>query len=140
MRRHHNLPSANPTDHTSCIVRQYTMYGWPQPWPAGSCHPREHTMFARVAHVQAKPEKIGEVVALYTSSVMPVLQQLHGFKGTYLLTDPDTGKGMSITLWETEADRLASDSEAALHGPIVQVMPLLAAPPVVLGFDAIEVV
>ncbi|NHZ93652.1 hypothetical protein F2P45_32330 [Massilia sp. CCM 8733] len=96
-------------------------------------------MFARVTHIQAKPEKLGEVVALYTDSVLPVLQQLHGFKGTFLLTDPDTGKGMSITLWETQADRQAGDSDAALHGPIVEVMPLLAAPPLVQGYDAISV-
>ncbi|CUI07272.1 hypothetical protein [Massilia antarctica] len=95
-------------------------------------------MFARVTHVQAKPEKMGEVVALYTESVLPVLQQLQGFKATFLLTDPASGKGMSVTLWESDADRLAGDSAAALRGPIVAVMPLLAAPPVAQSFDAIS--
>ncbi|MDQ1922087.1 antibiotic biosynthesis monooxygenase family protein [Massilia pseudoviolaceinigra] len=95
-------------------------------------------MFARVTHVQAKPEKLAEIVALYNDSVLPVLQQLQGFKSTFLLTDPDSGKGMSITLWETEADRLAGDSDPALRGPIVAVMPLLAGPPEAQGFDAIS--
>ncbi|MDQ1813867.1 hypothetical protein RBA41_11170 [Massilia sp. CCM 9210] len=95
-------------------------------------------MFARVTHVQAKPEKLAEIVALYNDSVLPVLQQLQGFKSTFLLTDPASGKGMSITLWETEADRLAGDSDPALRGPIVAVMPLLAGPPQAQGFDAIS--
>ena len=35
---------------------------------------------------------------------MPAAKQQKGFKGLYLLHDRNTGKGLTISLWETEAD------------------------------------
>ncbi|MFM9433152.1 heme-degrading monooxygenase HmoA [Janthinobacterium sp. CG_23.3] len=87
-------------------------------------------MFARVTHVQSKPEKLDEIVALFQDSVMPLLKQQQGFKSSLLLTDPATGKGMSITIWESEADLQAGDSNAVLLEQVLKVMPMLAAPPV----------
>jgi heme-degrading monooxygenase HmoA len=93
-------------------------------------------MFARVTHVQSKPGKLDEVVALFQDSVMPLLKQQQGFKSSLLLTDPATGKGMSITVWETEADRQAGDSNGVLLEQVIKVMPLLAAPPLPESFVA----
>ncbi|WP_317202690.1 antibiotic biosynthesis monooxygenase family protein [Janthinobacterium sp.] len=93
-------------------------------------------MFARVTHVQAKPGKLDEVVALFQDSVMPLLKQQQGFKSSLLLTDPATGKGMSITVWESEADRQAGDSNGMLREQVIKVMPLLAVPPVPESFIA----
>ena len=87
-------------------------------------------MFARVTHVQSKPGKLDEVVALFQDSVMPLLKQQQGFKSSLLLSDPATGKGMSITVWESEADLQAGDTNGVLLEQVVKVMPLLAAPPV----------
>lgn len=86
-------------------------------------------MFARVMHIQSQPGKLDEIVALYRESVLPVLQQQKGFHDTLLLTDPDSGKGMSITLWESAADQQASDANEFLREQIGKVMPLLAGPP-----------
>lgn len=91
-------------------------------------------MFARVTHVQPKPGKLDEVVALYQDCVLPLLKQQQGFHSTLLLTDPATGKGMSITLWDSQADRQAGDSNGFLLEQVLKVMPLLAAPPVAEGF------
>ena len=93
-------------------------------------------MFARVTHVQAKPGKLDDVIALYQDAVVPLLKQQQGFDSTVLLSDPATGKGMSITLWRTEADRQAGDLNARLREQIVKVVPLLAAPPAVESFVA----
>jgi heme-degrading monooxygenase HmoA len=87
-------------------------------------------MFARVTHVQAKPGKLDDVIALYQDAVVPLLKQQQGFESTLLLSDPASGKGMSITLWHTDADRQAGDVNAQLHEQIIKVMPLLAAAPV----------
>lgn len=87
-------------------------------------------MFARVTHVQSKPGKLDEVVALFQDSVMPLLKRQQGFNSSLLLTDPATGKGMSITVWESEADLQAGDSNGVLLEQVIKVMPLLAVPPV----------
>jgi heme-degrading monooxygenase HmoA len=42
--------------------------------------------------------------------VVPAAQQQKGFKGGFLLSDPNTGKGVSIALWETENDMKASET------------------------------
>lgn len=93
-------------------------------------------MFARVTHVQSKPGTLDAVVALYQESVVPLLKLQPGFESTFLLTDPATGKGMSITLWRSEAERQAADSSGLLVEQIVKVMPLLAVPPVPEGWAA----
>ncbi len=93
-------------------------------------------MFARVTHVQAKPGKLDEVVALYQESVIPLLEQQGGFHSTFLLTDPSSGKGMSITLWNSDAARLAGDSNGFLLQQVMKVAPMLVAPPVAEGYVA----
>jgi len=95
-------------------------------------------MFARVTHVQAKPEMLQDVVALYQDFVTPLLKQQQGFESTLLLTDPSTGKGMSITVWDSEANRQAADSNGFLREQIAKVMPMLAAPPVPEGYVAAQ--
>ncbi|MES2951387.1 MAG: antibiotic biosynthesis monooxygenase [Pseudomonadota bacterium] len=93
-------------------------------------------MFARVTHVQAKPDMLQDVVALYQDCVTPLLKQQQGFESTLLLTDPLTGKGMSITVWDSEASRQAADGNGFLREQIMKVMPMLAAPPVPEGYVA----
>ena len=51
-----------------------------------------------------------EVISLLRETNFPAYAQLQGFKGAILLTDAVTNKGISITLWETEADTKASDA------------------------------
>ena len=94
-------------------------------------------MFARVTHVLAKPGKLDEVVALYQESVIPLLEQQDGFHSTFLLTDPASGKGMSITLWNSDAARQAGDSNGFLLQQVMKVVPLLAAPPIPEGYVAL---
>jgi quinol monooxygenase YgiN len=86
-------------------------------------------MFARVMHIQAQPSKLGEVTTLYEDLVVPNLYQQKGFLSTLVLSDASTGKAMSISIWESQADQLASDQQGHLHTQVAQVMPLLAAPP-----------
>jgi heme-degrading monooxygenase HmoA len=50
------------------------------------------------------------VVQLYHDWVAPAARQQKGFKGIFQMTDPNTGKTLSITLWETEADMKAGET------------------------------
>ena len=60
-------------------------------------------MRARVVIVRIQPDKADEAANLFRDSVVPAGQQQQGFEGALLLVDPDTGKALSVTMWESEA-------------------------------------
>ena len=86
-------------------------------------------MHARVVTVQVQPGKIEETIRIYRDSVAPAAKQQKGFKGALLLTDPNTGKGISVTLWETEADLKAGEASGYYQEQIAKFGAVFAAPP-----------
>jgi len=86
-------------------------------------------MYARVTTTQTQPGKTEEAIRIYRDSVVPAAKQQQGFKGVFLLTDPNTGKGLSITLWETEADMRAGETSGYYQEQIAKFAPVLAGPP-----------
>src|SRR5215210_7367254 len=87
-------------------------------------------MNARVVSIQIQPGKTNEAVSIYQDSVVPAAKQQKGFKSALLLTDSTTGKGFSITLWETEADMTASEASGYYQAQIAKFGGVFAAPPV----------
>jgi len=87
-------------------------------------------MHTRVVSVQVKPDKMDDVVNIWRDSVLPVTKQLQGFKGALLLSNRETGRGMSLTLWETEADMKAVETSGAFHQMLAKFTPLFAGQPV----------
>jgi heme-degrading monooxygenase HmoA len=67
-------------------------------------------MYARVINSLLKSEKVDDAVSIWRDKVAPGLKQAKGFKGAYLVGDRKTGKGVTITLWETEADATAMNA------------------------------
>ncbi|MEJ2682991.1 MAG: antibiotic biosynthesis monooxygenase [Candidatus Sulfobium sp.] len=67
-------------------------------------------MQAKVVTFQIKPGRRDEFIRLFQEFVVPGARKHKGFKGGLLLTDPKTGKGTSVALWETEADIIASEA------------------------------
>ena len=61
-------------------------------------------MYARVTNTQVRVDKIDEAVSIWKDKLTPRLEQAKGFKGVYVMGDRATGKGLSITLWETKED------------------------------------
>ena len=86
-------------------------------------------MYARVVTAQAQPGKIDEIVSICRDSVVPAAKEQKGFKGIFLLTNTDTNKGISITLWETEADMKAGEASGYLKDQIAKLAPSFAGPP-----------
>ena len=66
-------------------------------------------MNARVAVFNVKPGKREEAVSLFRDFVVPEARKQKGFKGGLLLTNPNTGQGISIGLWETEEDMTTTE-------------------------------
>ena len=52
-----------------------------------------------------------------------------GFKGQLLLTQRDTGKAISINLWETEADLTAFETSPLYKELLGKLAAVLAGPP-----------
>ncbi len=86
-------------------------------------------MFARMTVMQGKPELAEQATRIFSDSVIPAAKAQRGFKGAYFLTDPNTGKGMSLTLWETEDDLRAGESSGYFKEQTAKFAPLLAGPP-----------
>ena len=92
-------------------------------------------MEARVVILQIQPGKTDEAIGIYRDSVAPVAKEMQGFKAAFLLTDSNTGKGISVTLWETEADMTAGESSSYLQDQIAKFAAVFVEPPAVEHYE-----
>jgi heme-degrading monooxygenase HmoA len=67
-------------------------------------------MHARVVSMEMLPINVGEAVRIYQDRVVPAAREQEGFRGALMLTDPDTGEGLSISFWNSEDDMHASEA------------------------------
>jgi quinol monooxygenase YgiN len=65
-------------------------------------------MYARTTTMSVRPEARDDLVAYVRDDVMPMVTQLDGCVGLSLLTDPDTGRCIATSAWETEEAMRAS--------------------------------
>lgn len=86
-------------------------------------------MYARMTTMQPRPGMADEAAKIFRESVIPAAQKQKGFRGALLLEDPASGKGTSITLWETEADLKAGEESGYFKEQIAKFGPLMAGPP-----------
>ena len=87
-------------------------------------------MHARVMNLRVRPVDTEEMVRIYRDSVITAYRRQPGFGGAMLLTDPETGIGISVTMWETEADREAVEASGYYKEQIEKVGDLLVETPV----------
>src|ERR671910_1552410 len=76
---------------------------------------RKRTMYARVTNIRFPPEMKAEVSSV-VQGLAPILRRQGGFEGLQVLTDPSTGEGIILTLWETEADAETSEAPPPISG------------------------
>ena len=69
-------------------------------------------MHVRAATFQVQSGKMQEAIDIFNDSVVPAQKARKGFQGSYLMTDASSGKGLAISVWETEADMLATESSS----------------------------
>ncbi len=87
-------------------------------------------MHARVVSMEILPMDIEEAIRIYRDLVVPAAKQERGFRGALLLTDPYTGEGVSISLWESEDDLHASEASGFYHRKLDQLDALFIGTPV----------
>ena len=86
-------------------------------------------MHARVVTAQLKPDKVDAAVSQYRQSVVPAARQQRGYRGKLLFVSRETQKALSITLWETEHDMMASESSGYLEAQFRGLEGLFSAAP-----------
>ena len=92
-------------------------------------------MFARVSTFQGQPDQTAEGIKVAREQILPAARLQDGFRGIYLLFDRESGRSLSITLWETEEDMKASE-DAALRARTESAE---AAGEVIVGVERYEV-
>ena len=94
-------------------------------------------MYARVTFTQIAPDKADEAESIMRDVVLPMMRQQKGFKNYCSFVDRASSKVISITVWETEADRVASSQPSDYYrAAIAKVAPFFMTPPVVENYEA----
>lgn len=88
-------------------------------------------MFARVTTSQVNPDQADEATNIVRDSIVPAARQQKGFAGYIVLGDRGKGKAITISLWETQADREASGSGSEYYNEVIaMITPFLTAEPI----------
>jgi heme-degrading monooxygenase HmoA len=70
-------------------------------------------MFARVTNYTVRPERLQQGHRAIVEHLIPALRIQEGYSGGLLLANPDTGKMLTVSLWETE--QKMHDTDEASH-------------------------
>jgi heme-degrading monooxygenase HmoA len=92
-------------------------------------------MHARVVLATAQPGKTDEMIKVGRDSILPAAKKQKGFKSWFMLTNRNTGKGIVIGMWNTEADMTANESSGFYQEQIAKVAPLLTGPPTMEHYE-----
>jgi hypothetical protein len=69
-------------------------------------------MYARVTHFTSDLAKLDEGIRRINDSIIPWAKRAPGFKGGYWLVDRNSGKGLGVTLFESEEAVRSSEASA----------------------------
>ncbi len=70
-------------------------------------------MHARVSSFQSPPEQLSDdAVETVRTKLLPRVREMDGYRGAIFLMDRDTGKSMTVTLWDSEEAMRASEEKA----------------------------
>ena len=92
-------------------------------------------MFARFTIVEVNVDKVDEVTKLYEDSVVPAAKSQKGYRGAYMFTNRETGKGYSISLWDSEEDAIANEQSGYYKEQVGKFAEYFTAPPVQEGYE-----
>lgn len=94
-------------------------------------------MFARLTIMQADVDRIDEGIEVYRDSVVPAAKSQKGFRGISLLVDRQTGKAISIGLWDSEEDAIANEKSRYYQEQVVKGVQFYTKPPIREGYEVV---
>lgn len=86
-------------------------------------------MHARTVKFNVSPGKAEEGIKLFQDSVLPAAAKQPGFRGGMMLVDRTDNSALSITLWDSEAELMRSETSGYYAEQIEKIKPLLSSPP-----------
>jgi heme-degrading monooxygenase HmoA len=92
-------------------------------------------MYARMTVMMIHPDRFDEAVALYKKSVIPAAKKQKGYRGACLLTDIQSGKGISLTFWASEKDAAANEESLYYQEQLAKFLDMLAGSTIREGYD-----
>jgi len=66
-------------------------------------------MFARVRQYSVRPERLQQGKRAIEEHLIPALRMQAGYSGGLLLANPQKGKVLAVSLWESEQEMHATD-------------------------------
>jgi heme-degrading monooxygenase HmoA len=94
-------------------------------------------MFARTTTIQFKIAFIDEALEVYRNSIIPAAKAQKGFLELYLLLDRNSGKAISMAIWETEEDAKANEESHYYQEQLIKLLSFYANPPIKEGFEVV---
>jgi heme-degrading monooxygenase HmoA len=85
--------------------------------------------------VQGKIDKLDESIKIYKDSIITAAKSQKGFQGAYLLTDRNTGKAISCTLWDSEDDAFANEQSGYYQEQLDKLKNFFTAAPIREGYE-----
>ena len=97
----------------------------------------EGALFARVTSFLLVTERVDDAIRLYKTSVVPAARAQKGFRGALVLVDRSSGKGQSITLWESENDAVTNEASRYYLEQLTKFLTYYTAPPIREGYELV---
>ena len=86
-------------------------------------------MYVRAGTSEIQSGKMQETIDIANNSVVSAVKAQKGFRGIYFMTDAANGNFLALSVWETEADMLASESDGSSREQFAKIGALMAGPP-----------
>jgi hypothetical protein len=92
-------------------------------------------MQARVMLLQIQEGKIDQLIDVIRGNISPLLHRLEGFHAGFVFTDEATNRALTISLWDSEGEMLASEKCPVYLEQIAKLTVLLREPPTPHHFE-----
>ncbi|MFC2052411.1 antibiotic biosynthesis monooxygenase family protein [Chloroflexota bacterium] len=92
-------------------------------------------MFARVTTAYISINKTDEAIMIIRDNIMPATKTQKGFRKFLGLSDKKTGKGVTITLWDTEEDAIANEKSGYYQEQVGKLAPYFITAPIREGYE-----
>jgi heme-degrading monooxygenase HmoA len=97
-------------------------------------------MFTRALNTQIDPANSDKVMKIWREHITLILKRQKGFVRGYALTNSTTGKGLIISIWESEEDSVAYEKSGDFEAAISPIRQYFVAPPYIDYFDEENIV
>ncbi|MFC2056833.1 antibiotic biosynthesis monooxygenase family protein [Chloroflexota bacterium] len=92
-------------------------------------------MFARVTTAYISINKTDEAIRTMKEDIMPAAKTQKGFYQFFGLSDRKTGKGITISLWDTEEDAIANEQSGYYQQQVGKLAPYFITAPIREGYE-----